>query len=174
VVTSFALASRPSDWSNLPPIGRPIANTQIYILDAHRNPVPIGTVGEIYIGGDGVSRGYLNQPELTAEKFIIHSFDDEPAKRLYKTGDLARYLPNGNIEFCGRVDDQVKIRGFRIELGEIEAVLAAHPAVSQAVVMVREDTPGQKRLVAYVVPADPAMSDIEPSRSFLNKRLPDY
>jgi len=174
VVTTSAHIG-PSSAPLVPPtIGRPIANSQVYILDAHRNPVPIGTVGEIYIGGDGVARGYLNQPELTAEKFILHSFDDEPPRRLYKTGDLARYLPDGNIEFCGRIDDQVKIRGYRIELGEIEAVLAEHPAVSQAVVMVREDTPGEKRLVAYVVPADSSVSDIDPPRVFLNKRLPNY
>ena len=119
------------------PIGRPIANTQIYILDAQRNPVPVGVVGEIYIGGVGVARGYLNRAELTAEKFIDHSFNGEPARRLYRTGDLARYLPDGNIEFLGRIDNQVKVRGYRIELGEIEAVLGQHPMVQSSVVAMR-------------------------------------
>lgn len=133
-------------------IGRPIANTQIYILDAQRNPVPIGVVGEIYIGGDGLARGYLNQPELTAEKFIANPFSTEPGARLYKTGDLARYLPDGNIEFLGRIDHQVKLRGFRIELGEIEAALNQHPGIQDSVVVAREDKFGEKRLVAYIVP----------------------
>ena len=128
-------------------IGRPIANTQIYISDAHRNPVPIGVVGELYVGGDGVARGYLKQPELTAEKFIPHPFSDQPGTRLYKTGDLARYLPDGNIEFLGRIDNQVKLRGYRIELGEVETVLGQHPMVQSSVVVVREDVAGNKRLV---------------------------
>ena len=135
----------------------PIANTQIYVLDAHRNPVPIGVVGEIYIGGDGLARGYLNRPELTAERFIYHSFDGEPAQRLYRTGDLARYLSDGNIEFLGRTDNQVKIRGYRIELGEIEAVLAQHPRVREAVVIAdRRPRRGDKQLVAYIVPRESA------------------
>ncbi len=174
VVTSFPLASRPSDWSNLPPIGRPIANTEIYLLDRHLNPVPVGVAGEIYIGGDGVARGYLNKPELTAEKFITHSFDGGTGKRLYKTGDLARYLPDGNIEFLGRMDEQVKIRGYRIELGEIEAVLGQHPAIREGVVLAREDSPGDKRLVAYIVAIPGCIPSTNELRSFLRQKLPEY
>ena len=133
------------------PIGRPIRNVQTYVLDQSLQPVPIGIPGELYIGGDGLARGYLNQPDLTEEKFIPNPFSKEPGSRLYKTGDKARYLPDGNIEFIGRIDNQVKIRGFRIELGEVEALLAQHPNVLQPVVICREDTPGNKRLVAYVV-----------------------
>jgi aspartate racemase len=152
------------------PIGRPIANTQVYILDALLQPVPVGVPGELYIGGAGLARGYLNSPDLTAERFIPNPFSDDPDVRLYKTGDLARYLPDGNIEFMGRLDNQVKIRGFRIELGEIEAVLAQHPAVQENVVIVH-DSSHDKRLVAYLVLAEPA---IETIRSFLKERLPDY
>ncbi len=140
------------------PIGRPIANTQLYILDNFLQRLPIGVLGELHIGGAGVARGYLNRPDLTAEKFIKNPFSDDPDSRLYKTGDLARYLPDGNIEYLGRLDNQVKIRGFRIELGEIEAALMEYPDVQEAVVMVREDEPGEKRLVAYVV------SDLIPTR----------
>ncbi len=132
-------------------IGHPIANTQIYILDPSLGPVSIGVQGELYISGEGVARGYLNRPDLTAEKFIPHPFSTEPGARLYKTGDLARYLPDGRIEFLGRTDYQVKIRGFRIELGELEAALREHSAVREAVVLAQEDAPGEKRLVAYVV-----------------------
>ncbi|MDP8964820.1 MAG: amino acid adenylation domain-containing protein, partial [Cyanobacteriota bacterium] len=132
-----------------PAIGRPIANTQVYVLDGNLQPVPIGVPGELYIGGDGLARGYLNRPDLTAERFISNPFSNKPEARLYKTGDLVRYQPDGTIEFLGRLDDQVKIRGYRIELGEIESVLSQHPAVLQTVVMTREDAL-EKRLVAYV------------------------
>ncbi|HLC42887.1 MAG TPA: amino acid adenylation domain-containing protein [Methylomirabilota bacterium] len=154
-------------------IGRPVANTRIYILDHYLDPVPIGVPGELHIGGAGLARGYLNRLELTAEKFIPSPLDAEPGARLYKTGDLARYLPDGNIEFLGRIDHQVKIRGHRIELGEVEAVLRQHSAVCEAVALAREDTPGDKRLVAYIVPRG-AQAPISELRDFLGRSLPNY
>ncbi|NEQ79118.1 MAG: amino acid adenylation domain-containing protein, partial [Moorea sp. SIO2I5] len=150
------------------PIGRPIANTKIYLLDSGGQPVPVGIPGELHIGGAGLARGYLNRPELTAEKFITNA----AGERLYKSGDLARYLRDGNIEYIERLDHQVKIRGFRIELGEIEAVLSQHPAVEQAVVIAREDEPGNKHLVAYVV-SDESLT-INQLREFLKHKLPEY
>lgn len=156
------------------PLGRAIANTQIYILNAHLQPVPIGVPGELYIGGDNLARGYLYQPELTAAKFIPNPFSYEAGARLYKTGDLACYRRDGCIEFLGRIDDQVKIRGFRIELGEIETLLRQHSDVEQAVVVAREDVPGDKRLVAYLVPSRVATPDINSIRSFLQRKLPEY
>jgi amino acid adenylation domain-containing protein len=155
-------------------LGRPIANTQIYILDRHLNPVPIGVAGELHIGGEGLARGYLNHPELTVEKFIANPFNADTAPRLYKTGDLARYLPDGNIEFLGRIDNQVKIRGHRIELGEIEAVLGQYPAIREAVVLAREDTPGDRCLVAYVVTAEGFTPSVTELRSLLQQQLPEY
>ncbi|MBD0308416.1 MAG: amino acid adenylation domain-containing protein, partial [Microcoleus sp. T1-bin1] len=156
------------------PLGLPIANTQIYILDSYLQPVPIGVPGELYIGGDNLARGYLNRPELTAEKFIPNPFDTQAKTRLYKTGDLARYLPDGNIEFIGRIDGQVKIRGFRIELGEIEAVLGQHPDIAQAVVVAREDEMAQKRLVAYLISEQKQAPTHKEIRNFLTSKLPEY
>jgi acyl-CoA synthetase (AMP-forming)/AMP-acid ligase II len=193
------------------PIGRPIANTQLYVLDAWLQPTPIGVAGELYIGGVGVTRGYVGQPALTAERFIPNPFGEglgardkgragvaagsgsnlqapAPGSILYKTGDLVRYLPDGTIEFLGRIDQQVKIRGFRIELQEIETALASHALVREAVVVAREDTPGTKRLVAYVV-EEPSATSQEPEssalgaqlmalgsdlRAFLREKLPEY
>jgi aspartate racemase len=154
------------------PIGRPIANTRLYILDDNLRPVPVGTPGQLHIGGPGVARGYLRRPELTAEKFIPDPFSQQQGARLYRTGDLVRYLPDGNIEFLGRTDFQVKIRGFRVELGEIEAVLEKHPSVAEAIVVARE-VDGEKRLAGYVVPSRPKPSHSE-LRRFLKNQLPEY
>jgi amino acid adenylation domain-containing protein len=165
----------PTTHANEPPsIGRPIDNTQIYILDEHLQQVPVGEAGELHIGGVGLALGYLNRPELTAEKFIPHPFSNEPGARLYKTGDLARYLPDGQIAFLGRADQQVKIRGFRIELGEIEAVLNQHPAIQQAVVIAREDVADEKHLVAYIVLSPGADVTTSSLRDILRTHLPDY
>jgi amino acid adenylation domain-containing protein len=156
-------------------IGRPIANTQAYVLDGRQQPVPIGVPGELYLGGDGLARGYLNRPQLTAEKFIRNPFSRDPLSRLYRTGDLARWREDGNLECLGRIDHQVKLRGFRIELGEIEAALRQHPQIRQSVVLLREDKPGEKRLVAYFVPetsgTNPTNSEL---RRRLEKALPEY
>jgi amino acid adenylation domain-containing protein/thioester reductase-like protein len=151
-VMATAQHVEPGSAAGLPPIGSPIANIEVYLLDRRGQPIPIGVAGELYIGGVGVARGYRNRPELTAEKFVPNPFSAEPGRRLYRTGDLARYREDGTIEFLGRIDQQVKIRGFRIELGEIEQVIGEHPAVQDTVVLVREDLPGQKQIVAYLVP----------------------
>jgi amino acid adenylation domain-containing protein len=155
-------------------VGRPLDNTQIYILDSQGRPVPIGVPGEICIGGEGVALGYLNRPDLTAEKFVADSFTGQTGRKIYRTGDLGRYRNDGTIQFLGRADFQVKIRGFRIELGEIETALGRHPDVRQNVVLAREDTPGDKRLVAYVVARDGASLDASDLRRHLRSRLPDY
>jgi amino acid adenylation domain-containing protein len=154
-------------------IGVPIPDLQVHILDQRSQPVPIGISGELYVGGAGVARGYLNRPELTAERFVPDPFSDRRGARLYKSGDMARYLPNGDIEYLGRIDHQVKIRGFRIELGEIEALLGEHPLVQEKVVLARDDVVDDKRLVAYIVPRG-EVTDINSLRRYLRKKLPDY
>ncbi|MEP6500326.1 amino acid adenylation domain-containing protein [Microcoleus vaginatus] len=192
VVTAFTLTGSPKNWPKLPSIGRPIGNAKIHILDSQLQPVPIGIPGELYIGGISLANGYINRPDLTSQRFIENPFlnSDEflffsselkensklktQNSKLYKTGDLARYLPDGNIEYMGRIDDQVKIRGFRIELGEIETALAQHPNVAEAVVIVREDTPGDQRLVAYVVTSKELVSFANELRHFLQEKLPEY
>jgi amino acid adenylation domain-containing protein len=175
MVTTFPLEGTPDRWPRLPPIGRPIANTQTYILDAHLQPVPVGVTGELYIGGPCLARGYFHRPALTAEKFVPHPFGQPPGARLYKTGDLARYLPDGNIQFLGRTDHQVKIRGYRIEPGEIEVLLEQHPDVREAVVVAQpENEAGQRRLAAYVVVEQQSRSRVGDLRRFLEERLPDY
>ncbi|MFN6569386.1 amino acid adenylation domain-containing protein, partial [Dendronalium sp. ChiSLP03b] len=188
VITAFTLTGSVNTWPALPPIGQPINNTQIYILDSHLRQVPVGVPGELHIGGISLARGYLNRPELTQEKFIPFGRSREQgagsrgktedqssnSERLYKTGDLARYLPNGEIEYIGRIDYQVKVRGFRIELGEIEAVINQHPQVRECVVVVREDEPGSKYLTAYAVLHPEQQLTITELRHFLESKLPNY
>ena len=172
--TYYPIEEVPPNATNIP-IGRPIANTRVLVLDAARQLAPIGAVGELYIGGEGVARGYLARPELTAERFIADPFSELPGARLYRTGDLVRWRSDGNLEFLGRLDHQVKLRGFRIELGEIESVLARRPQVQQALVLRQEDRQGEHRLVAYVVPRiagdPPAAKDL---RKYLREQLPEY
>lgn len=156
------------------PIGRPIPNVQTYILDHNLNSVPVGVTGELHIAGAGLARGYLNSPERTGEKFIPNRFSGVPGSRLYRTGDSARYLPDGNIEFLGRIDHQVKIRGFRIELGEIEASLGQHPSIRESVVLARDESPEDRRLVAYVVAVSGCAPPVNELRSFLHHKLPEY
>jgi amino acid adenylation domain-containing protein len=159
------------------PIGVSIADLQVYLLDAHQNLVPVGVAGEMYVGGEGLARGYLNHPELSAERFLPNPFSDKPGARLYRTGDLARILPDGKLEFLGRIDHQVKIRGYRIELGEVEAVLGQHPEVREALVVVREDDPGDKRLVAYITVEQEQLDRaqlLSDLRGFVRAKLPEY
>ena len=161
------------NWTSAP-IGRPIANTQMYVLDKALRLAPLGVPGELHIGGEGLARGYWNRPELTSEKFIADPFSKFSGARLYKTGDLVRYLPDGNLQYLSRIDNQVKLRGFRIELGEIESVLAEHEAVEQAVVIVRENSPGNQQLVAYLVTRRAASDLASQLRAFLLQRLPAF
>jgi hypothetical protein len=160
--------------SRIPSLGRPISNMQLYLLDPRLRPVPIGITGEIHVGGVGLARGYLNRPSLTAERFVPDPFSRIPGARLYKTGDMARFLADTEIEFVGRVDQQVKLRGFRIELGEIETVLGQYPGVREAVVVAREDAPGGKRLIAYVVAGEKIPPTTSEMRDYLKRTLPEY
>lgn len=182
--TIWSTLGRVADQDAAPSLGRPIANTELYLLDSNGQLVPTGTPGELYIGGAGLARGYLRRPELTAERFLPHPFSTTPGARLYKTGDLVRYLPDSTLEFLGRLDHQVKVRGHRIELGEIEAILERHPLIREVVVLAREDTSGGKHLVAYFVP-EPGAASISESehetqelydtlRRFLQQHLPGY
>jgi natural product biosynthesis luciferase-like monooxygenase protein/amino acid adenylation domain-containing protein len=173
-VVTTALVAEPGDDTMAPPIGRPIANTRIYLLDANLRPVPIGVPGELCISGVGLARGYLNRPELTAEKFVANPFGSGDYARLYRTGDLARYLPDGNIEFLGRLDQQIKIRGQRVELGEIECVLSQHPSVREAVVTLDQNGEGQGRLIAYVTATPNHKPEAADLRQFLKQKLPEY
>ena len=175
--TTFQAMTDPSRVGTSIPIGRPIANTSVYLLDRAFQPVPVGVPGELLAGGDGLARGYHRRPDLTAEKFIPDPAGGEPGGRLYRTGDLARRLPDGRIDLLGRIDQQVKIRGFRVELGEIEAILASHPAVAQAAAAAPSGPGGaaERRLAAYLVPvpgvAPPAVAVL---RDYLRDRLPEY
>jgi amino acid adenylation domain-containing protein len=175
IVTSFEPQSKAvEEIPAVLPIGRPIANTRIYILDKNLQPQPVGIAGDLYVSGPGLARGYLNRPETTAEKFVADPFRSEPAARMYKTGDLARYLASGEIEFAGRTDDQVKIRGYRVELEEIEAVLGSHAGVREVVVTARENAAGEKTLAAYVVPAREQVPTASELRLYLKQKLPHY
>jgi amino acid adenylation domain-containing protein len=173
IISGFQLPARRAEWPALPPIGRPIDGTELYVLDQELEPVPIRVTGEIYIGGDGLARGYMGRPDLTAGKFLPNPFG-APGSRIYKTGDLGRFTPEGDIEFLGRTDHQVKIRGFRIELGEIEMVLGAHPAVQLAVVTATQEAGRDRRLVAYIVAAKDAGVTQRDLRSHIGARLPEY
>jgi amino acid adenylation domain-containing protein len=173
VVTALTLAGTPDEWEELPTIGRPIDNTTVYLLDQHLEPVPRGVTGEVYLGGVMVARGYLGSPERTAERFLTDPFSSVPGARMYRSGDLARYRPNGEIEYLGRADGQIKLRGFRIELGEVESVIARSPLVAACSVAVREDT-GQKRLVAYVVLARDVPDAGSALRTLCKSELPEF
>jgi len=173
-VSAYEMPDRANEWPVYPPIGHPIANTQIYLLDNNLQQVPISVIGELYAGGECLARGYINRPELTAEKFIPNPFTEEPGARLYRTGDLARYLPDGNIECLGRIDHQVKLRGYRIELGEIEAVLSQHHNVREVAVAVLEGAQSDRRLVGYVVPEQNQNPTSAELKSYLRERLPEY
>ncbi|MBK6639837.1 MAG: amino acid adenylation domain-containing protein [Bacteroidetes bacterium] len=174
VVTTYTLVGTPDSWPALPPIGVPIANTKIYILDEKLMPVAIGEQGELYVSGFALARGYINRPELTAERFLSSPFEDKHISRIYKTGDLGRYLSDGSIEYLGRADNQVKVRGYRIELGEVEIAISKNNAVAQVAVTVREDEPGDKRLVAYIVPSENSKLTVADIRKTISGNLPEY
>ena len=173
-VTYYPLTLADAQGTDASPIGQPLADLQVYVLDAQMQPTPIGVTGELYVGGAGLSRGYLHRPDLTAARFVPHPFSQQPGARLYQTGDLARFLPDGQLVYLGRNDAQVKIRGFRIELGEIETALHQHPLIGEAVVIAHEDQPGDKRLVAYVVARPRTSFTSSDLRRHLQNSLPDY
>lgn len=174
LVTAYTFSPKPDEWPIYPPIGKAAVNVQVYLLNSNLQPVPIGVPGELYVSGDGLARGYLNRADLTNQKFLPNPFQEAGGGRLYKTGDLAQYLPDGNIEFLGRIDDLVKIRGFRVELGEVEAVLSKHPQINQAVAKVHGESAREKYLVAYFVPIVGETITVEQLRTFLTEQLPDY
>ena len=174
VVTEYLLKDTPKTWPNLVPIGKPIANARIYVLDSNLQPVPIGVSGELHIGGIGLARGYLNRPKLTAEKFIPDPFSEELGARLYKSGDIARIMADGNVDFLGRFDHQTKIRGFRIEPGEVETVLREHPDVKDAIVIARKSSTGDNQLVAYFLPGDRLIPSTSELSRFMREKLPNY
>ncbi|WP_193197373.1 non-ribosomal peptide synthetase [Nostoc sp. MG11] len=174
LVTAYTFSDKPEEWPIYPPIGKPAVNVQVYLLERNLQPVPIGVPGELYVSGDGLAHGYLNRPDLTEQKFVPNPFAETEGRRLYKTGDLAKYLPDGNIEFLGRIDDLVKVRGFRVELGEVEAVLSKHPQINQAIAKVFGESAREKYLVAYFVPIQGQTITVEQLRNFLQDQLPDY
>jgi acyl carrier protein len=172
--TIWSATSRAEAGTGPVTIGPPIQNTQFYVLDKQNQPLPIGVPGELHIGGDGVARGYYKRPELTAERFVPDPYSRASDRRLYKTGDLVRYRTDGRLEFLGRLDNQVKVRGFRIELGEIECALAKVPGVRESVVLAREDQPGMRHLVAYIVADQSQKPEVADLRAFVGRSLPDY
>jgi acyl-coenzyme A synthetase/AMP-(fatty) acid ligase len=174
VVTTTARIDPSVGATTDPPIGRPIANTQVYLLDDHLNPVPIGVGGELYIGGDGLARGYLNRPDLTADRFIPDPFSPNGSNRLYRTGDIARYLADGRVDYIGRIDHQVKVRGYRIEMGEIEDVICRIEGVNRAVVVVADDAKAGKQILAFVVEEAGSGLGVEQMRREARKKLPEY
>lgn len=174
LATAYVLSGNPNEWVTFPPIGRPIANTQVYLLDRNQQLVPVGIPGEIYIAGTGLARGYYNHPDLTAQKFLAHPLSQTTGKRWYRTGDLARYRSDGVLEYLGRIDNQVKIRGFRIELGEIEAALGQHPHVQEAVAIVSTELSQNKRLITYIVPKPNQVLTTQELRTYLKTKLPEY
>jgi acyl-coenzyme A synthetase/AMP-(fatty) acid ligase len=174
VVTGMTLSQPAREWPTHVPIGRPISNTRIYILDGHLDPVPVSFIGQVYVGGTPVGRGYLHQPGLSATRFMADPFAPSPGARMYRTGDLARYQPDGTIVFLGRTDHQVKIRGFRVELAEVEAALLDHPRIREVAVVANAPNSRERQLTAHCVPEGLQEPTVGELRSWLSQRLPDY